>query len=157
MIFITLGTQDKSFIRLLEEIDRLCEIGQIHETIVVQGGYTKFHSKYMQIFDYVGRDQFESYMQDCRILVTHGGVGSILSGLQHQKKVLAVARLSRYDEHENDHQLQIVGEFSKRHYIVGCNDAAAIRDKWQELAEFTPVPFHSNQSYFCDQISKLIG
>ena len=51
MIFVMLGTQDKSFSRLLETIDKEIEKGNIQEKVIVQAGYTKFKSKYMEVFD----------------------------------------------------------------------------------------------------------
>ena len=42
MIFVTLGTQDKSFRRLLVEIDRLIEKGVIKDRVVVQAGDTEY-------------------------------------------------------------------------------------------------------------------
>ena len=45
MIFVTLGTQDKSFKRLLENIDKEIEKGTIKDKVIVQAGYTKYNSK----------------------------------------------------------------------------------------------------------------
>ena len=51
MILVTLGTQDKSFVRLLKAIDREIKKGNIKEKVIVQAGYTKYNSKNMEIFD----------------------------------------------------------------------------------------------------------
>ena len=51
MIFVALGTQDKSFTRLLETIERQIEMGNIKDKVIVQAGYTKFISDKMEIFD----------------------------------------------------------------------------------------------------------
>ena len=118
MIFVTLGTQDKNFDRLLVAIDREIKRGNIKERVVVQAGITDFKSDDMEIFDLISREKFESLMQECDLLITHGGVGSILTGLSYGKKVIAASRLAKYKEHVNDHQVQIVGEFSKKGYIL---------------------------------------
>lgn len=111
MILVTLGTQDKDFSRLLKVVEQAVSLGTIQEKVVVQAGYTKFVSKHMEIFDFVGRDQMEKWVEECDLLITHGGVGSIVSGLQHHKKVIAAARLKKYGEHTNDHQKQIIKQF----------------------------------------------
>ena len=108
MIFITLGTQDKSFERLLRDIQKQIDLGNIKEKVVVQAGFTKFDSKDMEIFDLIPMDDFDKLMNECDLLITHGGVGSIISGLKKNKKVIAVARLAKYKEHMNDHQKQIL-------------------------------------------------
>ena len=51
MIFVSLGTNDKSFNRLLEKIDKEIELGNIKDKIIVQSGYTKYKSKNMEIID----------------------------------------------------------------------------------------------------------
>ena len=53
MIFVSLGTQDKSFSRLLELLDKEINKGFITDNIIVQAGYTKYESKNMEIFDYL--------------------------------------------------------------------------------------------------------
>ena len=111
MILITLGTQDKPFTRLLVEVDRQIELGNIKDKVVVQAGYTKYNSKNMEIFDLIDRDKFSELIASCDLLITHGGVGSILTGLKNKKKVIAVPRLSKYGEHMNDHQIQIIDHF----------------------------------------------
>ena len=51
MIFITLGTQDKPFTRLLEAVQREIDNGNIKDKVVVQAGCTKFKTDDMEIFD----------------------------------------------------------------------------------------------------------
>ena len=122
MILVTLGTQDKSFKRLLEAIDRQVELGNIKDKIVVQAGCTKYESKNMEIFDLIPMEKFDDLIKSCDLLITHGGVGSIITGLKNNKKVIAAARLFKYKEHTNDHQLQIIENFSNDGYILGLDN-----------------------------------
>ena len=122
MILVTLGTQDKSFKRLLEAIDRQVELGNIKDKIVVQAGCTKYESKNMEIFDLIPMEKFDDLIKSCDLLITHGGVGSISTGLKNDKKVIAAARLEKYKEHTNDHQLQIIENFSNDGYILGLDN-----------------------------------
>ena len=70
MIFVTLGTQDKGFSRLLEAIDKEIEKGNIKEKVVVQAGHTKYESSYMEIFDkYI--DLCAKYGQKVMVVLTH--------------------------------------------------------------------------------------
>ena len=61
-------------------------------------------------------------MSKASFIITHGGVGSIISSLKLNKKVIAVPRLSKYNEHVNDHQLQIIEDFDKQGYIIGTKN-----------------------------------
>ena len=118
MILVTLGTQDKSFERLLKAIDKEIEKGNIKDKVLVQAGYTKYKSKNMEIFKSVSNDRLEELMEEASLIITHGGVGSILTALKHHKKVIATPRLSKYNEHTNDHQKQIIEEFGRLGYII---------------------------------------
>ena len=108
MIFVTLGTQDKDFSRLLKAIDREIEKGNIKDKVVVQAGYTKYKSMNMEIFDLVSTNEFDELIKKSNLVITHGGVGNILSAIKHNKPIIAAARLKKFKEHTNDHQKQII-------------------------------------------------
>lgn len=144
MILITLGTQDKSFKRLLEAVDREIEKGNIKDKVIVQAGCTKYNSKNMEIFDLIPYDKFEEYIKKCDLLITHGGVGSIITGLKNNKKVIAAARLAKYKEHTNDHQLQIIENFSSSGYILALDDFDELDKVLEQLKKFKPKKYQSN-------------
>ena len=122
MILVTLGTQDKPFTRLLDAVLREIENGNIQDEVVVQAGCTKYETDKMQIFDLIPMEEFDKLMKQCDLLITHGGVGSIITGLKCNKKVIAVPRLAKYGEHINDHQTQIIAKFNSLGYIIGLQD-----------------------------------
>ena len=144
MIFVTLGTQDKEFTRLLEAIDREIEKGNIKERVVVQAGYTKYESKNMEIFDLISTDEFNKYIKSADLIITHGGAGSILTAIKNNKKVIAAARLYKYKEHTNDHQKQIVKEFADEGYIREVRDFNKLGKLIEKSKNFTPKKFVSN-------------
>ena len=152
MIFVTLGTQDKEFRRLLTDIDECINKGIIKDKVIVQAGYTKYDSKNMQIFDLLDKDEFDKYIKECDLLITHGGVGSILTGLKNSKKVIAAPRLFKYNEHMNDHQLQIVSRFSEMGYILPYNESDKLAEVIQKSKKFKPKKYVSNT----DKVIKII-
>lgn len=152
MILVTLGTQDKNFNRLLEAIQREIDNGNIKDKVVVQAGTTKFESKDMEIFDLIDRDKFNELMSNCDLLITHGGVGSILTGLKNNKKVIACPRLAKYNEHMNDHQKQIIERFSEAGYILGIEDLDKLDEVLKKVKTFKPKKYISNT----DKMIKVI-
>ena len=144
MILVMLGTQNNSFYRLLEEIDRLIEIGKINDEVIVQAGYTKYESQNMKIIDFVSSEEIEKLEQKANCIITHGGVGSIIGSIEKGKKVIAVPRLKQYGEHVNDHQLDIVESFDKLGYIIGITDVSQLGDALQKVAEFKPNEYIQN-------------
>ncbi len=156
MILVTLGTQDKSFIRLLKAIQKQIDLGNIKDRVVVQAGCTKFNSNDMEIFDLIPMDDFDKLIAECDLLITHGGVGSIIAGLNKGKKVIAAARLKKYKEHVNDHQLQIIDSFSKKGYILKLDDFDKLDELLKESINFKPNKYESNADNFRKKISELI-
>ena len=156
MILVTLGTQDKGFERLLQAIDREIEKGVIKERVVVQAGYTKYESKNMEILDLVPQDEFEKLMSDADLLITHGGVGSILTGIKRGKPVIAAARLKKYKEHTNDHQKQIIKEFSDAGYILELRDFNKLGKMIEKAKTFKAKKFESNTHNMVKLLSDYI-
>lgn len=144
MILVMLGTQNNSFHRLLEEIDKLINDGLIKEDVVVQAGYTKYESTNMKIFDFISSDELDKLEQQADCIITHGGVGSIISSIEKDKKVIAVPRLKRYGEHVNDHQLDIVQSFDKLGYIIGVTDVLQLSYALQKINMFQPKKYVQN-------------
>ncbi len=156
MIFVTLGTQDKPFERLLASIEEQIEKENIIEEVVVQAGYTKYATEKMQVFDLVDREEFVRLVNECNILITHGGVGSILTGLKNNKKVIACPRLYKYGEHMNDHQMQIVSVFAKEGYLLEYQENDDLGEVLKRVADFSPKKFVSNTEKFVNMIEQFI-
>lgn len=158
-ILVTLGTQDKPFNRLLEAIDKAIERKEIVDEVVVQAGYTKYNSKNMKVLEYVPFDEFGKYIDSADVIITHGGVGSILSSVKKGKKVVAVARLAEFGEHTNDHQLQVIEKMSKDGYIINGNDLDNIAQAVKEAKELVVKEYISNTNNFIgllrNEIDKL--
>ena len=157
MVFVTLGTQDKPFLRLLEEVEKEIDKGTINDKVIVQAGVTKFKSTKMEIFDLMPMDQFEELVSKCDLLITHGGVGSILEGLKKNKKVIAVPRLKKYKEHINDHQLQIINRFDEAGYIIGLTDLNDLGSALKKAKNFKPNKYKSNTKNMIKIVEKCIN
>ena len=157
MILVTLGTQDKPFTRLLDVIQEEIDCGNINDRVVVQAGYTKYKSDDMEIFDLIDRDRFSELIKNCDILITHGGVGSILTGITNNKKVIVCPRLSCYGEHMNDHQLQIVNNFYDMGYILKYCDGDNFSDVMNSVKNFVPKKYKSNNKKFVSVIENYIN
>lgn len=156
MIFVTLGTQDKEFPRLLKAIDKHIEDGRITDKVVAQIGYTKFTSDNMELFDFKSPQELEEYIKDADVIITHGGVGSILDSLKYNKPVIAAARLKKYKEHANDHQIQIVKKYAKEKYILELKDFNQIDRVLKKAKTFKPKKMVSNNKAFCSKLEEYL-
>lgn len=156
MILVTLGTQDKGFDRLLKQIDEEIKNGNIKEKVIVQAGYTKYESPNMEIFDLIPADEFDDLVSKARLIITHGGAGSILTAIKKGKVVIAAPRLKKYGEHTNDHQLQIVKEFADAGYILELRDFPKLGKLLEKSKTFKPKKFVSNTPNMVKIVSDYI-
>lgn len=146
MILVMLGTQNNSFKRLLKELDKLKENKIIKEKIIVQAGYTKYKSDNLEIFDFIDKETLDKYQSKADLIITHGGVGSIVSSIIKDKKVIAVPRLKEHNEHVNNHQLDIVESFSNNEYIIGIKDVKELEEAYKKVKDFKPKKYTPNNS-----------
>ncbi len=156
MILVMLGTQDKSFERLLKAVEKQVKNKNINEKVLVQAGTTKYNSKYLEIFDLLPEEELTNLIEESSLVITHGGVSSILTSLKKNKKVIAAARLSKYKEHDNDHQLEIIKEFVKEEYILELSDFDKLDKTLIEIKEFTPKKYKSNNQKFINDLTNYI-
>lgn len=156
MILVTLGTQDKEFTRLLKAIDREIKNGVITDKVVVQAGCTKYEFENMEMFDLIPANEFDEYIKKADLIITHGGAGSILTGVKNNKKIIAAARLAKYKEHTNDHQRQIIKEFSEQGYILELKDFNKLGKLIQKSKSFKPKKFTSNTKNMIKLVSDYI-
>ena len=153
-----LGTQNNPFQRLLEDIDRLISKNVITEEVIVQAGYTEYHpqNKKMQIIDFMPREELDAFEQKANFIITHGGVGSIITSLEKGKKVIAIPRLHQYGEHVNNHQTEIVEKFHKNGNIIGIQSVEELEEAVKKVQNFEPKPYVENNRKMLEIIEKYI-
>lgn len=156
MILVMLGTQNNSFHRLLEEIDKLIKKEVIQEEVIVQAGYTKYETPNMEIFSLIPKEELKQYQQEARLIITHGGAGSIITSLQYGKKVIAVPRKHEYGEHVNNHQEEIVELFNSKGYIIGIKGVEELEQAIERAKDFKPARYKSDNHKMLKIIENFI-
>lgn len=118
MILVLLGTFPLNFDRPLVVLEQLLRKGIISEEVIVQSGYTVFNSSYMTFLPFLPLEELLVLYEKADLIITQAGTGSIIKGLKKNKKMIAIARLAKYGESVDDHQLEIVQEFAGAHYLL---------------------------------------
>lgn len=157
MILVLLGTQNNSFVRLLEAIQKNIDNGVITDEVIVQAGFTKFESKEMKIVSLIDKNELSKLQDKADLIITHGGVGSIISSLKKDKKVIVVPRLKKYDEHVNNHQLQIARRFEQEGYVKHVINLKNLEKVMKSMDEFIPRPYESDESNILTIIENYIN
>ena len=156
MILVLLGTQNNSFHRLLEEIEKNIKDEIIKDEIIVQAGYTKFQSHRMRIIDLMSKEQLEKFQDEADLIITHGGVGSIISSVEKGKKVIAVPRMHEYGEHVNNHKKEIVKDFNDKGYIIGIEKVEDLKQAIIKSKDFEPKKYQPNNEKMLEIIENFI-
>ncbi len=156
MIFVTVGTQDVPFDRLLNAVEKQIKKGIIKEEVIVQSGCSKYKSDKMKITNYMDNDEFKKNIKKANIIISHGGVGTIIDSLNANKIVIACPRLEKYKEAVNDHQLQIINKFSNDGYIIPLKDPNKLGQALEEAKIFRPKKYKSNTKNMINLIENYI-
>lgn len=151
-----LGTHELPFPRLLKAVDDLIDNGNINDNVVVQSGHTPYQSDHMAIKKFVSYEEMDRLYDEADLIITHGGTGSIISGIKKGKPVIAAARLHKYGEHNDDHQIELVKEFVKLGYILEWEDGAALSQVIEKAKSFQPRPFVSSRTKILNLIRDFI-
>jgi UDP-N-acetylglucosamine transferase subunit ALG13 len=113
MIFVVLGTWEMPFTRPPVEIEEAARRGLLPQPIVVQSGKTSYALPYLKLVPFFGKEELEQKYEQAEMIICQAGVGSIMLGLREHKKVIAIARAAEFDEHVDDHQLEILNVSSQ--------------------------------------------
>lgn len=147
MIFVTVGTSKQDFSRLIREIDKLIDEKVINDEVVVQSNLCMYKPKNFVINSQLSKREYQLYLKKCDLIITHGGVGSIMDGLKNNKKVIAFPRLAKYSEAVNDHQVEIINEFKKMNYIL-TGKISDLDKILIDVKSFVPNNYKSNNKLF---------
>ena len=126
LIFVTVGSHYQGFDRLIQKMDEIA--GKIDEKVIMQIGNTKYKPVNVEYFEFAEYSKIQKLNSDARIVVSHAGVGSILTALEQKTHLLIVPRLKKYDEVVDDHQLQIAKELSENPNVTVVNDVEDLEE-----------------------------
>jgi UDP-N-acetylglucosamine transferase subunit ALG13 len=120
MIFVTVGTTQFPFHRMVDVVKKLVKTRKNHETIIFQHGNTgcDIHEKNVVLKRYLSYPEVQRYIKQARIIITHGGPATIYQVLAAGKIPYVLPRKKLYKEHVNDHQVAFYQELKKQGRIV---------------------------------------
>jgi len=156
MVFVLLGTWEVPFIRPLVEIEEAVKTGYINEEVVVQSGPAKFPSEHMTLVPFFSGKELEDMYAKASYIICQGGIGSIMMGLKKGKKVIAIPRLKKYNEVNDDHQLEIIHVFTQNNYILPWQDEK-LTTVLSKLETFSPAQYPFEEEKISDAIIDFLN
>lgn len=160
MIFVTVGTHEQPFNRLVQEIDNLKRDGIITEDVIIQTGYSTYEPKYCQWDKLIPYKQMIKNVEDARIVITHGGPASFIMPLQIGKTPIVVPRQKKFDEHVNDHQLEFARNVAERMGTIipieDVNKLGEVIKNYDTIIANMNNKILSNNKVFCDDLEEIV-
>lgn len=160
MIFVTVGTHEQPFNRLVECIDNLKRDGVIEEEVIIQTGYSTYEPKYCTWRKLFPFQEMERLVNEARIVITHGGPSSFIMPLQIGKMPIVVPRKYDFNEHVNDHQVAFSKAVAERRgtiYVVEDMDKLGETIKnYDEIIGSMGTGFKGNNERFNTELSKIV-
>lgn len=114
MIFVTVGTHEQQFNRLVNYMDILKRDGKIEEEVMIQFGYSTYEPQYCTSSRLLPYNQMRKYVAEARIVITHGGPASFIMPLQIGKIPIVVPRQHEFNEHVNNHQVEFAQNVAEK-------------------------------------------
>ncbi len=105
MIFVTVGTHIQGYDRVVKKMDEIA--GKTEEPVIMQIGYTTYLPAHAEFFNFTDNERILNLNRDARVVISHAGVGSIMTALSQKTPIIIVPRQKKYGEHWDDHQLEI--------------------------------------------------
>lgn len=126
LLFATVGAT-LPFDRLVDTVATLKAEGAITEHVIVQTGIGGRKPDGVEVAETLPFDRVQDILHEARIVVCHGGTGSLITALRQGCQVIAVPRLSSLGEHYDDHQSEITEAFAKRGLVLVANSVDEMR------------------------------
>lgn len=160
MIFVTVGTHEQPFNRLIQKIDELKRDGIIEDEVLIQTGFSTYEPKYCKWDKLLPYQKMVQYVNEARIVITHGGPASFIMPLQVGKIPIVVPRQKKFNEHINDHQLEFAYNVAERmKTIILVDDVeqlGRVITEYDQIAEGIGQEMNSNNLMFCKKLEKII-
>ncbi|PZQ55159.1 MAG: glycosyl transferase family 28 [Phenylobacterium zucineum] len=138
LLFATVGAT-LPFDRLVDTVARLKAEGAIPDRVIVQTGIGGHAPERLEVHETLSFDRVQEILRDARVVVCHGGTGSLITALRQGCHVIAVPRLSTLGEHYDDHQAEITAAFAARGLVLVANTPEEMREAMQATLSRQPM------------------
>lgn len=160
MIFVTVGTHEQPFDRLVKKVDDLKKNGVIKEEVFIQTGFSTYEPKFCQWSKLIPYQQMVKNVAEARIVITHGGPASFIMPLQIGKIPVVVPRQHQFDEHVNDHQVEFARNVARRMgTIITVENIETLGDiitNYDQIIAGMNHEMNSNNAKFNEELEKLV-
>ena len=156
MIFVTVGTHEQPFDRLIKEIDRLVGTKAITEEVIIQTGYSTYIPQFCTWSKFFSYKEMIKYMEEASIVITHGGPSSFIMPLQMGKIPVVVPRQKKYGEHVNDHQIGFAKKLGNVIVVCDIQELEQTIKNYENISISLNNKIGSNTKLFNENLQRII-
>ncbi|PSC02428.1 glucuronosyltransferase [Alsobacter soli] len=131
MIFVAVGTQ-MPFDRLIRAIDSWAD-SRGENDVFAQCGDTGYTAKRIRMQSFLSPQEFTRCVESADLIVSHAGMGTIITALEKGKPILVMPRRACLGEHRNEHQLGTARNFAPSNSIEVAFDEQELIAKMDRL------------------------
>ena len=135
MIFVTVGT-DGPFDRLITAVDRWAARSG-RTDVLAQIGRSTLRPAQIQHVQFLEPPEFHAHFTSASLVLSHAGMGTILTALRYQKPLLVMPRRAALGEQRNEHQLATARHLLARGKISVAFDEAELAKKLEALEDLS--------------------
>jgi UDP-N-acetylglucosamine transferase subunit ALG13 len=154
MIFVSTGTHELPFDRLVEAAGSLCDL----EEVVVQSGTSTCRPAGCVVHAWMSPEDMWRHMVDARVIVTHAGPATLFEAHRAGKIPIVVPRDPAHGEHVDGHQLRFADHLRGR--LPVCADPRFLPDVIMRLehehCEYVGLDVSSDRNLdFCRDVDRI--
>lgn len=157
MIFVTVGTHEQQFDRLIKEIDRLKEENLIQDEVFIQTGYSNYVPKYCKWEKIISYEKMNQFIEEADIVITHGGPATFMAAIAKGKNPIVVPRLKKFGEHVNNHQLEFVEKVLKIYNLTVITNISTLNSYISTSDEQQKSELKSRNYLFMEKFIDMIN
>lgn len=120
-IFVTVGTE-LPFDRLVHAVDEWAVKAGVSSQVFAQIGNSDEPPATISHAAFLDGPRFDRYFRQAKLVVSHAGMGTILTALQMKQTLLVMPRVAAFGEHRSEHQLATAARLKDRNWIAVASD-----------------------------------
>jgi len=151
MIFVTVGSAEP-FDRLLRALPIPTE-----EALLVQTGASSIRPVGATCVPFMTFDEITNAIAAARVVISHAGVGTVLTALQHGKRPVLVPRRRRFSEAVDDHQVELAYRLAESGLAIVIEDPVQLEHVLGEARTWSAVPTSSESSDLVKDLGDYIA
>ena len=126
--FVTVGSHDQPFDRLLALVEQAVSAGVLPEPVFVQSGVSDSLPASLPGEAFISPEDFSRRVREAEVLVSHGGAGAIATMLRAGKRPIVVARRGDLAEHVDGHQAELIDKLDSLQLVVQVRQTITAAD-----------------------------